>query len=250
MSMNQNTCKVLVPLAKNRESRRCLSCGTRQNLGKKRYCSISCRQNLRQRLDVRTGLLQALNTRYATFSFTEHQIILDIIPYGAKEVCTFLSARATGNNPGEDFSRLAETLGKLWWAEHQRTKKRYHASRHVLDYGLRNLVSPDSVRPVTVYTPAVKPDSLACLNVEKRSLNLTENRKIIKDAYRRQAKIHHPDAGGDAAIFRKVHKAYEELIHWTEHPSFTHQRGFPDKWVYEGERNRWLMPAPLHTRSQ
>jgi curved DNA-binding protein CbpA len=33
----------------------------------------------------------------------------------------------------------------------------------------------------------------------------------IKAAYRRAAKNHHPDAGGDASVFREIQKAYEIL---------------------------------------
>ncbi len=40
-------------------------------LKNRRYCSIKCRQHLRQKLNMRSGLLQTLNTRYATFYFSE-----------------------------------------------------------------------------------------------------------------------------------------------------------------------------------
>jgi len=40
---------------------------------------------LRQKLNVKNGLLQAINTRFATFYFSEDQIILDVVPYGVKK---------------------------------------------------------------------------------------------------------------------------------------------------------------------
>ena len=58
-----------------------------------------------------------------------------------------------------------------------------------------------------------------------------------------QAKKTHPDLGGDSDEFRKIHKAYGELIDWAEKPSFVKRRGLPDKWYYDGERNRWLQPT-------
>jgi hypothetical protein len=219
-------------------------------MGRKRFCSIRCRQNLRQKLDLRIGLLQALNTRYATFYFTDRLINLDILPYGTKKICSFISRRTPGKNPGEDFGRMANTLGELWWAEQYRTRKRYLASRHVLESALPDRVSIESVRPRTVYMPSIAPGSLVYLNLEKGILSSPENRKIIKDAYRRQAKIHHPDLGGDAVIFRRVHKAYQDLMQWAEKPNFTMRRGFPDKWVYEGERNIWVMPAAIRSRGR
>lgn len=40
--------------------------------------------------------------------------------------------------------------------------------------------------------------------------NSTE--KVIKTAYRKLVKIHHPDKGGDKKHFIKIQKAYEELL--------------------------------------
>jgi len=44
----------------NGRIRRCLSCGTTDNMKRRRYCSLECRQKLRHNLNIRTGLLQAL----------------------------------------------------------------------------------------------------------------------------------------------------------------------------------------------
>ena len=71
---------------KHRREKRCLSCGTTQNLGRRKYCSNTCRQKLQYALDIRTGLLRALNTRYATFYFTEIIIVMDLLPHGSKEI--------------------------------------------------------------------------------------------------------------------------------------------------------------------
>jgi hypothetical protein len=75
-------------------------------------------------------------------------------------------------------------------------------------------------------------------------LNSPELEKIIKSAYRLQAKKHHPDLGGDTDSFRKIHQAYLELINWAENPSYRRCRGFPDKWFYDGHKNKWLQPKP------
>lgn len=45
----------------------------------RRYCSVGCRQHLRQKLTTRTGLLEALNVRHATFYFTSEMIVLDLL---------------------------------------------------------------------------------------------------------------------------------------------------------------------------
>ncbi|HSQ84528.1 MAG TPA: hypothetical protein VLM43_07355, partial [Desulfobacterales bacterium] len=80
----------------NWQNNRCLSCGTAENIGKRRYCSIGCRQRLRYTLDMRTGLLKALNTRYGAFYFTDILIIMDILPYDTKEIFSFIYPRSSG----------------------------------------------------------------------------------------------------------------------------------------------------------
>lgn len=239
-----------VPSTDVDEPKRCLSCGTMENLGRRRYCSIACRQNLRQRLDMRCGLLQALNARYATFYFSDLLIIMDVLPYGYKEICSFFYPRTPGKKPSEDFGRMADILGETWWAEQRRTKKRYFATLHVLNQAARNHVPPQAVKPKILHTPDVKIASLIYLNLAQSNLDSPELRKIIRDAYRRQAKIHHPDLGGDALMFRKIHQAYEDLIRWAENPVFIRHRGFSDKWFYEGDKERWVQPTPIHPRGR
>jgi hypothetical protein len=233
----------------NRKQRRCLSCGTTQNMGRKKYCSIECRQTLRSKLDMRTGLLQALNTRYATFYFSDIMIIMDILPYGFKEICSFFYPRSPGARPGDDFSTMSNILGESWWAEKHRTNKRYLASMHVLTLAHRNGGSANTLRPYAVETPQIKTTSLVYLNLSKSDLYSPELSKVVKSAYRRQAKIYHPDLGGDATVFRKINQAYDELTKWADNPSFVRRRGFPDKWFYDGSANRWLQPAPTPQNS-
>jgi hypothetical protein len=194
---------------------------------------------------MRCGLLQALNTRYATFYFSDYLVILDILTYGDREIYSFLYPRTPGKSPGEDFSEMANILGENWWDEQRRTKRRHDAMVRVLNGAIRNRVPTQAVKPYIVQMPAVKESSLTYLNIEKSALHSSELRKIITDAYRRQAKTHHPDLGGDAEMFLKIANAYEELISWADNPSFIRRRGFPDKWFYVGEQDRWHQPTPL-----
>jgi hypothetical protein len=239
-----------VPVSNRKAPHRCLSCGTTEKIGRRRYCSVECRQRLRQRLDMRCGLLQALNTLYATFYFSDFLIILNLLPSGQKEIRSFFYPRTPGRSPGEDFSRMADILGEMWWAIQKRTKKRYFASLHVLNLAVLNRVPPQHVKPPIVHTPNVTPASLVYLNLDQSSLDSPELKQTIRNAYRRQVKIHHPDLGGDAEMFRKIHQAYEDLIRWAEHPNFIRHRGFPDKWFYEGDKNRWVQPTPLHANGR
>ncbi len=237
---------VLVPVkkkAKEKKINRCLSCGTTENMGRRRYCSADCRLRLRLKLDMRTGLIQALNTRYATFYFSDLLIVMDILPYGSSEVFSFFHPRTPGQDPADAFSRMANILGDIWWAEKRRTNKRYIASRVVLERAIRNNWT-GTFRPEEIRIPAVRGISLVRLKLDRTSLESSDVQDVIKSAYRRQAKTYHPDLGGDAEAFRRIHDAYEELLSWTENPTFTKRRGFPDKWFYDGYRNKWLQPSP------
>lgn len=228
----------------NKKKNRCLSCGTTENLGRRKYCSIDCRQKLRYTLDVRTGLLKALNTRYATFYFTDIMIIMDVLPYDSKQIFSFFFPRSSGKKPAEDYSRLSVILGNEWWVEKKRTNRNYLASRHILEKAKRNNPSSGPVNPFEIKIPVIKEASLTHLRLGKEELNSPGLEKTIKSAYRLQAKKHHPDLGGDTDTFRKIHQAYLDLINWAENPSFQKRRGFSDRWFYDGNKNRWVQPTP------
>jgi len=222
----------------------CLSCGKPYDKKKRRYCSIECRRKLRQKLNMRTGLLKVLNARYATFYFTDTMIILDILPYGQRQLFSFIYPRRHLKQPADDFSQMANLLGNLWWGEKKRTNKSYLASLQVLKQANKNGKTAGTIKPVEHKIPTIKGASVLHLKLSKEDLNTEEYIRIIKATYRRQAKKHHPDMGGDSATFRKIHKAYEDLLTWAENPTFLKRRGFPDKWFYDADQNRWVQPIP------
>ena len=241
--MNTNSKNKAV--SKDRPKNRCLSCGTSENMYRRRYCSIECRQRLRYNLNMRTGLLCALNTRYGTFYFTESIIILDVLPYGSGELFSFMFPRSKSKKPVEDFCMMSNILGNAWWAEKQRTNKRYIASRSILERANSKNANSKTIRPIEIKEPARLAKSLTFLKLHKTDLESPELQQVIKKAYRQQAKRHHPDQGGDSATFRKLHEAYQQLVEWSENPVFISRRGFPDKWFYYGSSNRWIQPAPI-----
>jgi len=205
---------------------------------------MKCRQQLRQKLNTRSGLLQALNTRYATFYFSDTIIIMDVVPHGIKEIFRYTRLRSAGNSPSEDFSKMTDMLGNAWWEEEQRTNKKYLASRHVLGLATRCVISSVLLRPRLIKVPTINTAAMNCLEIDKADINSGELCKIIKNAYRRQAKIHHPDLGGHAQTFRKLHAAYMELLYWADNPTFIRRRGFPDKWYYNSDNQKWVQPIP------
>lgn len=236
--------EIISSASKNTALNRCLSCGTSENIGNRKYCSIKCRQRLRYKLDIRTGLLKALNAKYATFYFTEDVIILDMLPYGSKDIFSYIFPRTTGKKPAEDFSKMADILGNAWWEERNRTKRNYLATRHVFKQATKNNTSVHSVKPFENKIPKIEKTALIYLKLGRADLNSMELKKTIKNAYRKQAKIHHPDYGGNTEAFRRIHTAYEQLIAWAKKPVFINRRGFPDKWFYDGNTNKWVQPTP------
>lgn len=224
---------------------RCLSCGTTENMGRRRYCTLKCRQRLRLKLDMRIGLIQALNARFATFYFSDLSVMMDMLPYGSREIYSFLYPRTPGNKPAEDFSDMADMLGNAWWAEQKRTRNRYIATKSVLEVAVRNQIPLIAVRPALINLPAIREAALHHLALRKPDLMNPDIKSLLRNAYRRQAKLFHPDMGGDARVFMKIHRAYEEMLEWAENPVFVMRRGFPDKWLYDGMQNRWLQPMPV-----
>lgn len=231
-----------VPAAPLRTSRRCLACGDFLPPRRRRYCSMDCQQYLLASLNRRTGLLRALSTRYATFHFTDFVIMMDMLLYGTEQIHSYLLPRSPGRKPVEDFRRLSNILGNLWWDEKHRTKKRYLATRQVLEQAYKDKTPLAAVIPHARSVPSIKASSLIRLELNTHDLTHADLEVIIKSAYRRQAMKHHPDQGGSREAFLKIQEAYEKLCQWARKPTFIYQRGFPDKWLYEGARNRWLKP--------
>jgi len=233
-----------IAACENQPERTCLSCGTTLDKRKKRYCSIACRQRLRHKLNMRTGLLKALNIRYAAFHFTENVVILDVLPYGGKDIFSFLYPRSPNRQPADDFSQLTDLLGNAWWAEKKRTNRSYLACRYIFGQAKRGNSTLKSLKPQELKIPSVNSKTLVYLQLDKNDLESPRYKAAIKNAFRMQAKKNHPDVGGSSAMFRKIHQAYEELINWAECPTFVMRSGFPDKWFYRGDQNRWVQPIP------
>jgi len=240
----------LVSIAAPPKDRRCLACGDALPPRRRRYCALECRQQLLASLNRRTGLLQTLGARYATFYFTNFTIVMDLLLYRTNQIHSYLLPRSAGSKPVEDFRHLSNRLGSLWWDEKHRTQKRYLASQQVLQQACMREVPLNSVKPSITVVPSVKASNLVQLQLDSDDLAPGNLESKIKSAYRRQAMKHHPDLGGRREAFIKIQEAYEKLTQWAKRPTFIHQRGFPDKWLYEGSRNRWRTPiTPRKNRS-
>jgi hypothetical protein len=224
----------------------CLSCGTQQRLKGRKYCSIACRQQLRRQLNLRTGLLKAINTRYATFHFTPRLVVLDVWPYNSEQIFSFIYQRSARQKPVDAFRCLSNRLGNDWWQEQRRTHRRYRATQLVLDNAHTNPISSTRALPQEIVRPRLNGKALVMLNLKRTDLQSAGLVDILKKAFRHQAKRMHPDQGGDASTFIQLRRAYQELSAWAENPVYQRRRGFPDKWFYRGDTNRWVQPISRH----
>ncbi|MBU2490489.1 MAG: J domain-containing protein, partial [Proteobacteria bacterium] len=197
-----------------RPTRACQACGKGMENLRRKYCSKECREKLLAKLDVATNLLRAINTRYATFSFNDSSLVLNVVVWGSREVFCFFWDRSTGARPANDLGRLTEALGREWWKVRNQNKSRYQASWHVLGLARTSASSHRHLRPVSIYSPRVAPKHLTVLKLSEEDLVSPDAGAAIKTAYRRQVNIHHPDHGGQAAKFRKVQEAHKELMAW------------------------------------
>ncbi len=223
----------------------CLSCGATDHLNGRKYCSVSCRQRLQRTLNQRTGLLKALNAQYATFYFTGTLIILDVIVFDSDRIFSYIHSRSKRGKPADDFIKMANRLGRDWWDERGRTRRRYLATRRLLEMATSN--SGDtaaSVAPPAFKSPVLKKEFLIRLDLTREDLVSPDVLLKIKSAFRRQAMIAHPDRGGSTRSFRQIHEAYNQLTRWADNPIFRRRQGFPDKWFYQGTTNRWVQPKP------
>ncbi len=231
-------------LQKTGTDHQCLSCGSKDDLGRKWYCSRACRQELSRGLDILTNLLRALAARYAAFFFDDEALTLDILTNNAKSGHRFVYRRKGGRRPAQDLRDMIDQLGDLWWEKKRRTGKRYRASQHVLEIATTKNIPPELVKPVEIASPHCVGKPLRYLRLSSQDLNAQNASQTIKSAYRRQALKHHPDRGGTSESFRELHKAFQELVSWLETPKMRTRRGLPGKWCFDGRT--WH--SPLRSR--
>lgn len=117
------------------------------------------------KLNIRNGLLQVLNARYATFYFSDTAIIMDLFFPADIEKYSATRKYELRTQPGDRFNEDdKDMLGEgLVEGRKTDTHQKYLASRHVLELATRHAVSILSVKPSVLKIPAVKTEFLNCL---------------------------------------------------------------------------------------
>ena len=225
-------------------TKKCLSCGTSRMKARRRYCSKECREHMLWVLSLSKGLLRAFNARYAAFSFTNAYVILDVLPVWSLEISRFFRKRG-GRKPAEDLKNLVLHSSAEWYRIIQNKNSRSYASLFLLSRNCTKRVAPDSIKPNRKMKPRLtrgERESIKLLELKLEELFSDGHAAKIKSAYKKLAKIHHPDAGGDAERFKKLNEAHHQMLLWAEKPQFTLKKALVDCWSYDGLTNQWTPP--------
>lgn len=235
----------LIPFRKSSRKRYCVSCGTDNLKPGRRYCSAECKQRMKWVLALSEGLLRTFNARYAAFSFTENYVILDVLSVWSKEISRFIQLRTPGNRPSEDLKTLILESGRQWYSMLEKRISRSRAALYILESSMEKGIDPESIRPESKTSPRFSRDQTRCLKVldlGRKDLACGDRHAIIRKAYKRLAKHHHPDVGGDAEKFKELNRAHEQMLMWCENPNYTCRKALEDCWSYDSSTNRWSPP--------
>ena len=196
-------------------------------------------------LSLSKGLLKAINARYAAFSFNEKQVVLDVFPVWSKEVSRFSSRRRPGNRPAEDLKDLILQAGKEWHRIVSNNHSRSFASLFLLNKNHKKEIDHEKIMPLRKTSPRLsrhEKDCLKVLHLERKDLVLDGNSRKIRSAYKKLAKLHHPDKGGDEERFKQLNEAHKQMLLWVENPQFTCRKALHGCWSYDSATNRWAPP--------
>ena len=235
----------IVTVISSTKSFRCISCGSDLKKPRRRYCSDECCRKINWVLSLSKGLLRAFNTRYAAFFFTEGHVVLDILPVWSKVISRFVCERTAGNKPAEDLKNLVLHSGKEWYEMVNNKMSKSYASQSILLKGHKNDIDPKSVKPNRKNLPRLSAHESACLKMlclKKEELSSEGHATKINAAYRKMAKVHHPDLGGDAEKFKQLNAAHKQMLLWAENPLFISRKALEECWSYDAHTNRWSPP--------
>jgi len=221
----------------------CLCCGKPMGKNRVRYCSNSCKSQFAFKLRWFNNLLRALQAQYATFSFTESVLILNLLSRHSETVYTYFYERTPGKKPAQDIDGMVFELGDLWWEHLESSKSERRAADHILGQGHTRIVGRDLVEPRREYSASRISGHLSQLRMNKKDLLASPNpADTAKAAYKQAALKHHPDLGGSASKFRQIHDAYHQIKTWLENPSFHTRRGVPGHWSFIAGKSKWFSP--------
>jgi len=237
--------KTTKTIAKKAKKNICLSCGTESIKPGRRYCSPDCRKQILWVLSLSNGLLRVFSARYAAFSFDDRHVILDILPTWSRDVSRFVCNRRSFKKPAQDLKQLILKSGEEWYNIINNNNSMSYASLFLLNRNCNKKLHPESIKPLKRMQPRFSKDekeSIRLLNLELNEIMSEKKISNIKAAYKKLAKIHHPDVGGDTEEFKKLNDAHQQMLSWAEHPQFSSRKALIGCWSYDASTGRWAPP--------
>ena len=226
-------------------TRKCRSCGKEGIKPRRRYCTDECRQQMQWVLSLSKGLLKVFNARYAAFTFNDEYVILDVLPVWSNQISRFFAQRTVGKKPAEDLKILILRCGESWYKIIHNQNSRSYASLCILRENHHRGLSPEAIRPHRQILPKFSRNekiSMKMLKLKSDELTSEGLTLKVKSAYKKLAKVYHPDMGGDEEKFKKLNDAHQHMRLWAEDPQFTSRKTLIDCWSYDGSTNRWSPP--------
>ncbi len=120
-----------------------------------------------------------------------------------------------------------------------------YASLHLVNRNHHKSIPPAKIKPDWNCSPRLSKDETGCLKIlklKRNDLSSEASKVVIKTAYKRMAKVYHPDAGGNEDQFKKLNADHEQMLLWAENPQYTSRKALQDCWSYDGFTSRWTPP--------
>ena len=120
-----------------------------------------------------------------------------------------------------------------------------YASLHLVNRNHQKSIALERIKPDRKSSPRLSKQETGSLNVLQLKRNDLANdgsKATIRAAYKKMAKVHHPDAGGNEDQFKKLSNAHEQMLLWAENPQYTSRKALQDCWSYDGFNSRWSPP--------
>jgi hypothetical protein len=172
--------------------------------------------------------------------------MLDILPVWSKNISRFIHKRTKGKKPAEDLKELVLESAEEWYQIIDDNHSKSYASLFLLNKNHNKWVHPESIKPNNELRPRFSKSEKKSMKFLQLSLEELINDgpvSKIKSAYKKLAKIHHPDMGGDAETFKKLNEAHQLMLLWAENPQFTSRKALCNCWSYDASTNRWTPPV-------
>ena len=127
----------------------------------------------------------------------------------------------------------------------QKNNSKSYASLCLLKKNSYKKLPLDALKPDNKLKPRFsrqEKESIKLLNLKPDELILGRHGALIKSAYKKMAKVHHPDMGGDAEKFKRLNEAHQQMLIWAENPQFTSKKALVDCWSFDSSTNKWTPP--------